>query len=117
MHCTFATKVWGGDFPKIWAQLGQDENSQRTVISADSKVSSQTILWDLTLFPGLWKLWIERNSKVIKNKSLDAKVIVDSIVWMVKTWASRGKEFVDVSVQEMNRCRASVFQGGQRKKS
>lgn len=58
---------------------------------------------DLSLYAGMWKIWLERNSKVFKNKNRTVDEIVQSIVWDVLEWASRKVEFEEVSLEAFNR--------------
>lgn len=41
------------------------------------------ILWALSLFVVLWKVWLERNRRVFENESSDVEEVVDSIVYAV----------------------------------
>lgn len=47
------------------------------------------ILWRLSLYAGLWKLWVERNNRVFQNKCKHPEEIVRSVVWAVSEWAIR----------------------------
>lgn len=41
------------------------------------------ILWALSIFVVLWKVWLERNRRVFENESSDVEEVVDSIVYAV----------------------------------
>lgn len=61
------------------------------------------ILWKLSIFAGVWRLWLERNSRGFRNKKATVEEVADSIVWSVSNWASRDKEFEGVSLHDQNR--------------
>lgn len=46
---------------------------------------------------------------MFRNKSYEVDFIVDSIVWSVSCWASRRKEFVSVSMIDLNLSWAGFF--------
>lgn len=70
------------------------------------------MLWNLSLFAGSWKLWIERNNPVFNSKSRDVSNIVDSIVWTVLAWASRDKAFHGVFMYDIYMSWEVYFRGG-----
>lgn len=49
---------------------------------------------------------------MFQNKSICADEVFDSIVRTVSGWASRGKDFVDVSLHDLNLSWVACFQGG-----
>lgn len=73
-------------------------------------------VWNLSLLAAVWKLWLERNKEVLRNKSTEVEAVVDHIVWTVSVWASQSNEFVDVLLQDIYRSRPIVFEGGRREK-
>ena len=66
---------------------------------------------DLSLYGGMWKIWMERNSKIFKNKNRIVDEIVQSIVWNVLEWASRKVELEEVSLEAFNRSWATNLKG------
>lgn len=56
------------------------------------KLSRHMILWNLSLFAGIWKIQIKRNNKIFRNKRTE----VEAVVRMVSMWTSRGKELAGV---------------------
>ena len=61
------------------------------------------------LYATVWKLWLERNRRVFNNKSNAAEEIVESIVWIASEWVCKRKEFVGISLEDLNRSWASVL--------
>lgn len=59
-----------------------------------------------------WKISLEQNNRVFKNKSNLVERIVESIVWLVSEWVSKRKEFDGISLEDINRSWAAVFKGG-----
>lgn len=55
----------------------------------------------LSLFAGVWIIWLERNNRVFRYRSFEVVEITDSIVWMVSGWASHDKVFVDVTLHDL----------------
>ena len=47
------------------------------------KYIHRRILWKLVLYGTLWKLWLERNNKLFRNKSSSVDEVVQHIVWSV----------------------------------
>lgn len=58
------------------------------------------MLWQVSLFTGCWKIWLEKNNKVFnsKRRCFSVSEVVDSIIWSMSMWASRDKVFNDVSM-------------------
>lgn len=81
------------------------------------KKEKKKVLWKLSLFACLWKLWLERNSRVFTNTSTRVDNIVDSIVWTVSGWASKEKDFIDMSMFDLNTSWEAYFQRGTKGKS
>lgn len=77
-----------------------------------TSLNCQRMLCALSLFAGLWKIWIERNRGVFETKSSEVFVVVDSIVRAVSDWASRGKQFEDILLHDMYRSWKAVVEGG-----
>lgn len=61
------------------------------------KLSRHMILWNLSLFVGIWKIQIKRNNKFFRNKRTEVEAVV--------------------RLQDMNRSLAAILQGSQREKS
>lgn len=58
------------------------------------------ILWKLVLYASVWKLWVDRNSRVFRNKRTSIREIAESIVWNVSEWVCKRKEFAEISLEE-----------------
>lgn len=69
--------------------------------------------WNLSLFAGCSKIWIERNIRVFNGKSKNVSDVVDVIVWSVSNWVSRDKVFKDVSLHDLHISWEVYFRGGQ----
>ena len=64
------------------------------------------------MYATCWKLWLERNNRVFRNKSNSVMDVVESIIWSVSEWASTRKEFNGVSMKDLIRSWSSFFKGG-----
>lgn len=70
------------------------------------------ILWKLVLYAILWKIWLERNNRMFRNKSSSMKEVVQSIVLSVSEWVSSRKEFLGVALEDLNWSWVVFFKGG-----
>lgn len=57
-------------------------------------------------------IWIELNSRVFRNESVEVDVVLDSIGWSASFWAAHHKEFKGVSVTNLNHSWSAFFHGG-----
>ena len=48
------------------------------------------------------------------NKSKSVEEVVESIVWIVSEWVCNRKEFIGISLEDLNRSWAAVMKGGWR---
>lgn len=71
--------------------------------------SGHKALRNLSLFASVWKIWIERNNSVFRNKSSEVDEVVDSIIWAVSCWASRSKGFAGVNMHDLNMSWSAYF--------
>ena len=69
------------------------------------------ILWKLFIYATVWKIWLERNRRVLRNVSKSVEEITQSIVWNVSEWASIRKKFGEISVTDFNRSWAAILNG------
>ena len=63
------------------------------------------------LYATLWKLWLERNNRVFRNKS-NYIGEVDSIVWSLSVWVRNRKKFEGVDLNDLNRSWTAILVGG-----
>ena len=75
------------------------------------------ILWKSVLYAILWKIWLERNNRVFRNKSSSMEEVVQSIVLSVSEWVSSRMEFLGVALEDLNRSWVVFFKGGRCAKS
>eukprot|EP00268_Persea_americana_P067675 TRINITY_DN9341_c0_g1_i2.p1 TRINITY_DN9341_c0_g1~~TRINITY_DN9341_c0_g1_i2.p1 ORF type:complete len:112 (+),score=13.51 TRINITY_DN9341_c0_g1_i2:3351-3686(+) len=68
------------------------------------------ILWKVVLYVVCWKIWLERNNRVLKNKSKSVEEDVASIIWSDSEWVCSRKEFK--GVEDLSRSWAAHFQDG-----
>lgn len=54
---------------------------------------------------------LERNNCIFNSKSNEVINIVDAIVWIVSSWASRDKVFKDVFMYDLNMSWEAYFRG------
>ena len=66
------------------------------------------ILWKLVLYATLWKLWLERNDRLFRNKSSS----VDGVVRSVSEWVRTKQEFEGVDLSDLNISWVDVLRGG-----
>lgn len=109
IHWTFAARVW----VTVLKRFGICWAMRRTIIEASvfrsSKKKKKKKLWNLSLFTGVWKFWLEQYNRVFHNESSAAEEVVDSIMCYVSNWASWDKDFEDVSIQDLTRSWILVF--------
>ena len=77
-----------------------------------SKFVRGNILWKLVAYTTVWKLWLERNRRVFINKSRSVEELVESIVWTVSQWVCNSKDFIGISLEDLNRSWTAVFKRG-----
>lgn len=53
------------------------------------------------MYATLWKLSLEGNNRIFRNKSKLVEEVVDSIVWSVSGWVSKRKEFDGVPLEDL----------------
>lgn len=56
-------------------------------------------LWKLILYATFWKLWLQSNNRIFKNKSGSREEIVETIIRTVSEWASKKDEFEGISLE------------------
>ena len=107
IHCHFAFRVWTAainlfDFEWVMPRTVEDLFHQWGL---RCKFVRGKILWK-------WKLWLERNNRVMRNESNPMEVVVESIVLTMSECVSKRKEFKGVSLEELNRSWAAILKGG-----
>eukprot|EP00268_Persea_americana_P011449 TRINITY_DN14837_c1_g6_i1.p1 TRINITY_DN14837_c1_g6~~TRINITY_DN14837_c1_g6_i1.p1 ORF type:complete len:126 (+),score=12.32 TRINITY_DN14837_c1_g6_i1:49-426(+) len=77
-------------------------------------MSRAKILWQLSLYTSMWKIWLERNNEIFRCKSKSVDEIVQYIVWTVSKWESNAgaSDFVGIRMEVLHRSWASCFNGG-----
>lgn len=93
IHCHFAMRVWAlilNRFGMSWVMpCTVSELFHQWRIA--SSMRQLKVLWNLSLFGGCWKLWLERKNHIFNSKSNGVANIVDSIVWTFSSWVSRDR--------------------------
>lgn len=56
-------------------------------------------------------IWLERNCRLLRNISREADEVAESVFWTVSKWASRDKEFLNISLHDLVISWPSCFQG------
>ena len=116
VHCNYAHTVWVSIlrmFDMCWVMPCSIKEFFEQWVFRGKSVRGH-ILWRLSLYAGLWKLWIERNNRFFQNKCKRPEVIVRSVVWVFSEWVIRKAEFLGVSLEALNRSWPAHFQGGRR---
>eukprot|EP00268_Persea_americana_P006524 TRINITY_DN12355_c3_g1_i1.p1 TRINITY_DN12355_c3_g1~~TRINITY_DN12355_c3_g1_i1.p1 ORF type:complete len:248 (+),score=21.79 TRINITY_DN12355_c3_g1_i1:391-1134(+) len=114
IHCTFTHKVWSSIITMFDMSWVMPVNVMELFLQWKYSGSSARgcLLWCFSLYAGLWKLWLERNSRIFKNKSKSFVQIVQSIIWNILEWASKKAEFEGVALEDLNRSWAANLVGG-----
>lgn len=58
-------------------------------------------LWKLILNATFWKLWLQSNNRIFKNKSGSREEIVETIIRTVSEWASKKDEFEGIALEDL----------------
>eukprot|EP00268_Persea_americana_P013258 TRINITY_DN15784_c0_g2_i1.p1 TRINITY_DN15784_c0_g2~~TRINITY_DN15784_c0_g2_i1.p1 ORF type:complete len:214 (-),score=16.90 TRINITY_DN15784_c0_g2_i1:200-841(-) len=113
IHCQFACKVWYFVLQCFDVNWVMPMNVEELFLQwcFGRKGVRGKILWKLVLYATIWKIWLERNRRVFRSISKPVEEIVQSIVWNVSPWACNRKEFGGISLIDLNRSWASVFEG------
>eukprot|EP00268_Persea_americana_P003216 TRINITY_DN10969_c0_g1_i9.p1 TRINITY_DN10969_c0_g1~~TRINITY_DN10969_c0_g1_i9.p1 ORF type:complete len:116 (+),score=13.54 TRINITY_DN10969_c0_g1_i9:312-659(+) len=113
IHCFFASKIWAffhNMFEVQWV-MPQSVADLFCQWHLGCKFMCGKILSKSVLYATLWKLWMERNNRLFRNRSKSVEEVVESIVWSVSEWVSRKKEFHGVPLEDINRSWVVVVKG------
>lgn len=114
LQCKFAGRLWAAilrRFGMSWVMpCYTSKLFQHWQIC--TSMSRYKVPWNLSLFAGCCKIWIERNIRVFNGKSKNVSDVVDVIVWSVSNWVSRDKVFKDVSLHDLHISWEVYFCGG-----
>lgn len=103
IHCKFAYSVWMALFARLGMQCvmpcSVDELFQQW--SFGSKFVHGRSLWKLILYATFWKLWLQSNNRIFKNKSGSREDIDETIIRTVSEWESKKDEFEGISLEDL----------------
>ena len=104
IHCNFAYRVCVVVFKLFDIEWVMPRSVEDLFLQwhLGSKSGHRNILWKLVFYATHWKLSLERNKRVFRDTS-SIEEVVDSIIWSISEWVSRRKEFVGVSLEDLNR--------------
>eukprot|EP00268_Persea_americana_P003213 TRINITY_DN10969_c0_g1_i3.p1 TRINITY_DN10969_c0_g1~~TRINITY_DN10969_c0_g1_i3.p1 ORF type:complete len:105 (+),score=13.75 TRINITY_DN10969_c0_g1_i3:312-626(+) len=95
IHCFFASKIWAFFHNMFEVQWVMPQSVAD--LFCQWHLGGQVYAWEnsveIFLYATLWKLWMERNNRLFRNRSKSVEEVVESNVWSVSKWVSGEKEF------------------------
>lgn len=70
LHCGLVMKVWAAILKIFWMSwiMLRSVSDLLCQWRTQGKLASKRILWNLSLYAGLWKIWLEWNNSSNKSK-------------------------------------------------